>query len=234
MNPNQDNQEQQLPPQTPQPQSGDVQSADSTQMPKRDDISQRGGIDYNDPHSPPPPIVVELEEKYANIPANQQIPTTPNQTPINTNVNWDDPKPNAGDHHAKGLFIVGMIVVVTIIVGLASFLVFNSMKKPKQVSSTQKSTQSNQIASNKDSTANQETATDNTDTTDYGSDTPAGDFTDGTYTDSYSDTGSDGTDTIPSEGEGDISPNNKINNPIQINKPVKGEIPDLEDKYTGQ
>ena len=78
-----------------------------------------GAIDYSDPSSPPPPIVVEIEEKFANIPADNQPPLMSQTNPGNNTVNWDDPKPNAGDHHAKGLFVVGMSISVVIIVGLA-------------------------------------------------------------------------------------------------------------------
>lgn len=168
-----------------------------------------GAIDYSDPSSPPPPIVVEIEEKFANIPADSQPPIMSQPNPGNTVVNWDDPKPNAGDHHAKGLFVVGMSISVVIIVGLAGFLVSGSFKKTKNINSSQKGSTTAQ-ASNKSSTNyNSTDSTDTTDTTDYSDTTNTTDTTD--YSDpsspTYSNDGADSSDPATSKNiDGGISP----------------------------
>lgn len=154
------------------------------QNPAYDPTHSSAKIDYSDPSSPPPPLVEEIEEQYANIPKDQQ--SSQANKILNGAVNWDDPKPNAGDHHAKGLFVLGMSISVVIIVGLAGIMVFNSLKKTKNVNSSPKSS-SSQASNKSNSFYSSNTSTDsstNTDSTDSSA----------SYDDSSSSYSSDGTD----------------------------------------
>jgi len=172
-----------------------------------DDVAKnkKGAIDYSDPSSPPPPIVVEIEEKFANIPANEQLPIM-NGVNQDNNVNWDDPKPNAGDHHAKGLFVVGMSISVIIIVGLAGFLVSGSFKKTKNINSSQKGSTTAQASDKSSTNYNSSDTTDTTDTTNTTNTTDTTDYSDPNYP-TYSNDGADSSDPATSKNiDGSISP----------------------------
>lgn len=173
-----------------------------------------GAIDYNDPSSPPPPIVVSVEDQYANIP-NQPTPMQPQvqpqaSQPINGEVNWDDPKPNAGDHHAKGLFITGMVIVVSIIVGLGVFLTISSMSKKKQVSSAP--TTAAAKTTSKTTTAKKTTPTPST------ANAPA-------VASQVSTTANPIDPEIPAT----VSEGTPINNSLEINPVDVNDVPDFED-----
>lgn len=226
------------------------------QNPAYDPTHSSAKIDYSDPSSPPPPLVEEIEEQYANIPKDQQ--SSQANKILNGAVNWDDPKPNAGDHHAKGLFVLGMSISVVIIVGLAGILVFDSLKKTKNVNSSQKS--SNSQASNKsNSFYSSNTSTDSNNSTDATDNSESYDESSSTY----SNDGADNTDpatkqnndnTIPSDesdnsdsgspddgtnaSESSMAGDTPLNREAEILTPsnpktkVPKEVIDVDEKYT--
>jgi len=106
--------------------------------PNNTPVNQNITKDYSDPSSTPPQIVVEVEQKFANIPNDGRTPTVTESSPINNNVNWSDSTSNPDNHHDKRLFMALASGFILIIVGLGAFMTINTDKKPEALLSASK------------------------------------------------------------------------------------------------
>ena len=190
--------------------------------PNNTPVNQNITMDYSDPSSPPPPIVVEVEQKFANIPKDDRQPTVNKSSPINNNVNWSDSTSKTDNHYDKRLFMALASGVILIIVGLGAFMTINTNKTPeallstskKGATSTLKKPSSNTVSSNTNNSDNKAASKNGSKSTSSNS------------TSSTSSTEGPIDKTIPAD---DDNSDQTTNTDTTINAVDTSDTPDIED-----